>query len=812
MFRSLPLAARAYVAAVLAIGAVVFAWGVPVDTVTRPGLLVSLALVGALAGAFRIRLPVPGLGSSLSLSAMVHFSSIALVGADAAMLVAAASGWTQSTLGAKRAVPAHRTLFNILALVVTVRGAGIVYGLLGGGAPGAGWTTTVGAFFGSATAYFALNTGLVAAASALATRRPVLTVWRAHYLWSAPGCYVSAALAATPVPLIHLTGPWPLLLAALPLWMTHRVYEMYIRRLGEGERRVRELSDLHISTVEALARAIDAKDQQSHVHLRRVQVFASELARATGLSEFEVHGVRTAALLHDVGQLAVPEHILAKPGPLTREEFEKVRTHPEVGAAILADVPFPYPVASLILGHHERWDGQGYPAGLKAEAIPLGARILSVVDYYDALTSDRPYHRAMPHEAAVRLLQQEAGHALDPVLVAQFIEMLPRLRAEIAARSPESEAAPRPAGNPGRSVFDDIALAHREIYTLYEIAHAMGTSLNVSETMELVASKLTRLVPFSCCALFLLDEDSGQLHCRFSSGVDADVVHRLVAGDNGAAGHVARHGQAMVNASPRADLDAAGLTSVATRLLSALLCPLVCHDRVIGTLALYDVQPRRYNENHRRLLMRVAEQVGAVIYNSVLFEQTRQDALTDALTGLPNVRFLYMHVARELARAVRLDSPVALIVMDVDDFKQINDTYGHHVGDLALKEAGRLIRDAIRPYDLCARYAGDEFILVLTACSAEEAESKLVELQAAIEDLPIAIPPLRLGVSGGIAVFPEDGRSYESLLALADGRMYRNKALRKGRAAHRPHEAPEVGSPDRDGLPGRPKGHPAGIA
>ena len=108
------------------------------------------------------------------------------------------------------------------------------------------------------------------------------------------------------------------------------------------------------------------------------------------MSENEIQGVKTAALLHDIGKLAVPEHILSKPGPLTQEEFQKIRIHPQVGAEIIAGVPFPYPVAPLILSHHERWDGKGYPAGMKGDEIPAGARILAVVDYFDALTSERP--------------------------------------------------------------------------------------------------------------------------------------------------------------------------------------------------------------------------------------------------------------------------------------------------------------------------------------------------------------------------------------------------------------------------------------
>src|SRR5438045_7274704 len=188
-------------------------------------------------------------------------------------------------------------------------------------------------------------------------------------------------------------------------------------RIEDEQRHVQQTSDLHLATIEALARAIDAKDQTTQSHIRRVQLYAARLAEEVNLSASEIQGVKTAALLHDIGKLAVPEHILSKPGPLTQEEFQKIRIHPQVGAEIISGVPFPYPVAPLILSHHERWDGKGYPAGLRGDEIPLGARILSVVDYFDALMSERPYHKAMSLDAALGLLTEESGKALDPRVV-----------------------------------------------------------------------------------------------------------------------------------------------------------------------------------------------------------------------------------------------------------------------------------------------------------------------------------------------------------------------------------------------------------
>src|SRR5687768_8740058 len=337
-----------------------------------------------------------------------------------------------------------------------------------------------------------------------------------------------------------------------------------------------------------------------------------------------------------------------------------------------------------------------------------------------------------------------------------------------------------------KNVFDDIALAHREIYALYEIAQAMGTSLGVSDTMALIAAKLSNLVPFSCAALFLYDETSETLRCRFATGTDAEIIQQVaVHTGEGLTGWVARNRRALVNARPSADLEAAGLRNLSTNLQSALVCPLLFNDRFIGTLSVYHVDAAFYRDDHRRLLDRVCEQAAAVINNSMLFEQTQEDSLTDPLTGLPNTRFLFMHLTRELARAERLKSEVSLMVMDLDNFKDINDSHGHHVGDRALCEVARVLRAAIRPYDICVRYAGDEFIVVLSGCGADEAEQKRLELQQGVDAVYFEARPgkrLQLGISVGTAVFPQDGESYETLLATADNRMYQDKAARKRRS------------------------------
>lgn len=593
-------------------------------------------------------------------------------------------------------------------------------------------------------------------------------------------CGASAFIAWMVAPAALWVAP----LVAAPFYLSYYAYRVYAERLEREQQNVRQTAVLNLATLEALARAIDAKDRAANSHLRRVQRYAAALAEAIGLSSNEIQGVQTAALLHDIGKLAVPEHILAKPGPLTQEEFEKVRIHPQVGAEIIAGVPFPYPVAPLILSHHERWDGDGYPRGLVGDDIPIGARILSVVDLYDSVTTARPYHPALSHESAVNLLRYEAGRALDPVLVRLFLDRLPALVAEFGSDGGDlldGSTSQRVRLAAENSAFENIARAHHEIYALYEIAQAMGTSLNVTETMTLVSSKLKALVPWSGCALYLTEVDSDTLRCRFATGVDVTALLNTAIGPNeGPAGRVVFHRQTLVNVNPRQVFEAVGVTDEIT-LESALLCPLVLGDTLIGCLGLFDVQPSRYSEDHRRIIERVAEQAAAVIDNAMMFEQTHRASLTDPLTGLPNRRSMIEHLDHEIARADRIHDDVAVIVMDIDEFKSINDTCGHHVGDRALREVATALKAGLRPYDLCVRYAGDEFVIVLSQCSREAAEIKRRELQERLTQIALDVSGkvLHVRASAGVSIYPHDASTVDALLADADRRMYLDKTARR---------------------------------
>ncbi len=538
---------------------------------------------------------------------------------------------------------------------------------------------------------------------------------------------------------------------------------------------------VHASLVEALATAIDAKHDPSGKRLQRRRGYATALGAAVGLSTPEIDALRTAALLLDIGQLAVPDHILSKPGPLSVEEFHKIRIHPQVSADLIGNVPLPGSVAAFVRSHHERWDGKGYPEGLARDAIPVGARVLAVVDCYDALVNERPYRDRLTAEAALVVLREEQGKSLDPVLVERFIALLPGVE----------------SGDSGRTTTESslvsIVSARREDVALFEISQAITAGLGVEGTARLLAQKLRRVVPYSSTALYLHDSRERVFHAIFAEGVDAELLTSLhVAADRGDFGRSLREQRAVGNGDP-ASLDprAAG-----TRLRSSIVCPLYGElNELVGALAVYHVTPGCYTQDECRLFEMVARQAGPVVSHALQLSRAQEEALTDPLTGLPNTRFLWMHLTQELARASRQASRLALLLIDVDDFKAVNDTEGHPVGDLTLRELAAVLRQAVRPYDVCARYGGDEFVIMMPECGRDEAEERLRGLQAQIRRHEVRLPDgraFKLDVSIGAAVFPTDGDSSEALLAAADSRMYENKHRWREDRGARPSAGPFI--------------------
>jgi diguanylate cyclase (GGDEF)-like protein/putative nucleotidyltransferase with HDIG domain len=763
-FAALPRVARGYIAIVVAAGACCLVVALTHLRLEHAGLFLLLLVSGMVTSMAKIELPLGRSQSNLSLSHAVNFWALFALGPMPTICIATASAWAQCTRGARGKNPPHRVVFSVASLTVTAAIASLPLGVMRGSDPSlAGLVRAAGVV---APLYFLVNTALVAAVIGLATRQPLVAAWRRNFLWSAPSYLVGAALAAIATAAMDRGWAGWLALLAVPLYLLFHSYRTVVSRLREEQEQTHRAMEIQLATIEALALAIEAKAGCTPEHIRSIQQYAATLAEAAGLSDADVQAVRTAALLHDVGNMAVPEHILAKSDQLTPEEFERVKIHPRVGADILRDVDFGAPVSDLVLCHHERWDGLGYPAGLRGEHIPIGARILAIADCYSTLQTERPYRPARTQREAVAVLREFAGRSFDPSLVDLLIARL-----DIAVpREANADAASWPEPEP--LALRDIAGAHREEQTLYEIAQALGSSLDVTEAMALIQDKVSRLVQFTTCALFLGDDDEGFV-CRYAHGPGTEALFKWTP-------------KSWSELSLRLPSCADGRDARGEDLAALLPCPLAVETRRIGGLVLYHTVPGSFTDEHRRILGRVSEQAAAVIFNSTRFEQTEHDSQTDPLTGMANRRSLDRQFEAGLERARRTGGTGTVIVLDLDRLKEINDTYGHEAGDRALRVVGSVLRSAVRQNDLCARFAGDEFIVVLWDCTAEHETRRMADLQSAVAAHPFEPRPgvrVSLSISAGAARFPADGTTFEELLAAGDERMYHDKAGRRSRNA-----------------------------
>jgi len=572
------------------------------------------------------------------------------------------------------------------------------------------------------------------------------------------------------------------------------------RALEEELGRARETAELHMSAVESLAIAIDAKDQTTHGHVRRSRVYAVELGRLLNASGAELEALRAGALLHDIGKLAVPEYILNKPGKLTAAEFEKMKVHATVGARIVSRVRFPYPVEEIVRFHHEKWDGTGYPEGLKGERIPLVARIISVVDFYDSTRCDRPYRAGMRREESLALLKRMAGKSFDPVVVEMFVRNVENfdgliseedLReqvqsntevASLVVRGDEALTDAAPRAEDKTAGFRSIAEAQREVFALHEIAQTIGSSLNLEDTAALVAAKLRSVVPFDTCVIFVVDEQTDKAEPVYSVGEGSEFfMGRCVSVGDGITGWVIANARSMSGA--HAELDTAGLPAeVASRIRDVVSSPLLREDGAFGAVTLYSAGEATYNADHVRLLESVCLHASSALGNALTHERTKRSALTDPLTGLPNARALHLMLEQRVAECRRSDGePVAVLCVDVDGFREFNESFGHGVGDRLLASVAAVIRGQLRQMDMLARYGGDEFVAVMPGANGDVAAMVAERVRAAVESHDFTVRTgraVRVGVSFGVGCYPDEVTADDLLLA-ATRDMQRNKPAGK---------------------------------
>jgi diguanylate cyclase (GGDEF)-like protein/putative nucleotidyltransferase with HDIG domain len=654
---------------------------------------------------------------------------------------------------------------------------------------------------------YSLSTFSIAAFNTFRSGTNQLTLSRESLMWTLITQFAGVTSAALFYSAIH-EGTVPFFFVGfLIIVLVHFLYrfnETRVREVRRSEadklRYAEEIAALHMNTIESLAIAIDAKDQTTHGHVRRTQLYATQMGTLLKVSEPELRALTAGALLHDIGKLAVPEYILNKPGKLTESEFAKMKIHPTVGGDILKRVNFPYPVEDIVRYHHEKWNGSGYPKGLKGDKIPLVARIISVVDFYDATRCDRPYRKGMKREESLTLLQKMSGTSFDPKVVDLFVkhvtefdslldsqdiqEQVPSENMDLLTKTrPDAGLAADVLGVPDNTGFRSITEAQREVFALHEIAQTIGSSLNMKDTVTLISNKLRAIVPFDTCIIFIVDDLSGKAIAMHVSGDNAEHFERrrMSVGD-GITGWVIANARSMCNSSP--ELDLVGLPDdVVRNYRGVLVSPLIREDGAFGAITLYSKSRTSYTTEHVRLLESVAQHAASALNNAITFEKTKESALIDALTGLPNARGFYMVVEQRLAECQRMSrESLALISMDIDDFKIINDQWGHALGDRLLASVAHVIRKEMRQMDILSRYAGDEFVAIMPMASTTMAETVAERIRKAVaaHEFPVRTGKMvGVTISTGFSCFPADGETTEELLTAAARNMQHEKNARK---------------------------------
>jgi diguanylate cyclase (GGDEF)-like protein/putative nucleotidyltransferase with HDIG domain len=774
--------------------------------------------VALLASGLKVQLP--GIDGTMSVNFLFILLGVLELSLPETLVIGCTATLVQSVWQARKRLDPVKVLFNMAGMMANASALTYI---------SYHW---LAARFGSnkpmllmvaALVFFFANTLPISVVIAMTEGKSSRKVWSECYFWSFP-YYLVGAAAVGLVGIVNRAEGWETSLLVLPLiYWVYRSYRLYLGRLeAEKERvevekrHVEQIASLNMRTIEALALAIEAKDHTTHTHLQRVRTYAVAIASQLNLPEGEIEALRAAALLHDIGKLAVPEQIINKPGKLTPEEFEKMKVHPLVGAEILDRVAFPYPVAPIVRSHHERWDGTGYPEGLSGEQIPIGARILAAVDCLDALASHRQYRPALPLGEAMAKVKEKSGKWFDPQVVAILEDRYVEL--ERVAQMSEDTAAPHslsktvkvergqapaagfertePTHGPSDSgdFLSSIASARQEAQTMFELSQDLGVSLSLSETLSVLSMRLRRMIPYDSIAVFV--NRNGWLLPELVSGENFRMLSSLkIRVGEGLCGWVAANCKPIMNGNPQVEAGYVVDPGRHATLQSALVVPLEGLNGVVGVLAMYQANRDAFTPDHLRILLAVASKVALSVENALKYQQAESSATTDYLTGLPNARSLFVHLAQEVARCRRMKTTLAVLVCDIDGFKAINDSFGHLEGDKLLREFTTRLKDVCRGYDYVARMGGDEFVITAPGLTAEAAKDKADRLnQAAIESGRHVCGRDVITLSVGMAFCPDDGSDVERLLAEADRRMYSMKQIHHAEAITREQDPKSRGA------------------
>jgi putative nucleotidyltransferase with HDIG domain len=639
-----------HVGAVILLGVLSLASSIHAMVMTPPPLnAVLFAVFGLIAGASAVK--IPGVSALVSASDTFYLASAMIFGPGPAMV---ALSIDSAALTRRHGYGMRRLLFNATQPAFSLWVATYVFQFLAGGAsalnPSTQQVTGVLLPLVAMTAvYFGLNSGLTAVAIALESGKPLLAVWKR--LAPLAVNYVAAASAAYCFVIVMRTAGVLAASAVVPLVLVlHVTLRSILGRLSDAESHIQQVDRLYLSTIETLATAIEAKDGVTHDHIRRVQRFAMGLASALGVDdELTLKAIKAAALLHDTGKLAVPERILNKPGKLTPLEFEEMKLHVDVGADILSSIDFPYPVVPIVRAHHESWDGSGYPRGLKGDEIPIGARILSVVDCFDALTSDRPYRPAMSDDDAIAIIVERRGHMYDPLVVDTFLKVYREIAAVAMEPVPHQEAlsrigraisAPPPVSAPVTEIRAD---APDDLLAIVSLSRILGGEATFGDAASLATTHLSRILPDATHVFYVHDATTGRLVARHATGEHAAALRGLSMGmGERLSGWVAACRQTITNSDPALDLYDRDV-----KLGSALSTPLMDGDRLVGVFTAYASGAQAFNDDQSRLVQMMAPHLGRILAAAIRSESQRTRDVTEPRVASGSARDLRVVFSRQ---------------------------------------------------------------------------------------------------------------------------------------------------------------------
>jgi putative nucleotidyltransferase with HDIG domain len=765
---------RAYVSAVIAVGiAIVGACVYDLASRAVPAEWYLLAALTLLSGSATVKLSSSH--ASISVSEVFVFIAILLYGSSAGTIIVALDGLVISFWLTKRHRELSRVFFNMSAPAISAWCSAQLFFLSSGLEPLAAalgpssLSTILAPLALSALTYFLLNTWLIAFAIALERRVNPLHLWFSNFVWLSLTYFGGASVAGLAVA-YNRTVDFAFIGVIVPLLLVlYFTFRTTIGRLEDANRHVEQLNRLYLSTIETLAMAIDAKDQITHGHIRRVQAYAVGLANRVGVNdENSIKAIEAAALLHDMGKLAVPEYILNKPGKLTPAEFEKMKLHASVGADILSSIDFPYPVVPIVRHHHENWDGSGYPTGLKGTDIPIGARILAVVDCFDALTSDRPYRPKLSDEDALRILKQRRGTMYDPLIVDTF-ERVHRELAPCASAwvdTPSSGDVTAARNDQIINGLDDITASADEMSTLHELARALAGQASIQDSVDIIARHLRRLIPSSQTVFYLYDADKDELEAKHAFGSMSSLLIgvRIQLGER-LSGWVAANRQTIVNSDPTLDLGDIA-RSMFPRLRSCLSTTLIAEDQLVGVLTLYSDVSEAFDDDHRRVLESVAQHVGHTLRRAAEF-----DGGTPAThASLPNFRDLERWLNSTGSDPSLEGRALSLICVDVMHSSSDRNVQSGRLCEDVVLDLVRIISASVRPGDLLFRYDSHQLVALLDNADRGEARRIVGQIESKIRDQRIAssnVSSRCVRIDVRCVSAPADGSSLRQLLLAA---------------------------------------------